>query len=191
MQIETYEIEDATSEASAMANDAEAIALIERLGLEGQKKQSNSITLTRCPYREMTKEEFLVYKTLFTRSCPVESFQSGTIPLRVLQVIAHAKDCNLFRRLEVWYPESARVDDPVLTGFIGPNDYTGEWYILARWGKALLPFETLKGEAIKVLRSERLDKIRETIEKCNMLLKTVPAMTTLQALSRREYLSDV
>lgn len=47
MKVETYEIEDArSSEASAMAHDSEALELIEKLGLEGQKRSANSDTAT-------------------------------------------------------------------------------------------------------------------------------------------------
>lgn len=191
MQVETYEIEDASSEASQLANDAAALELIEQLNLTGQKEQSNKNTLSRSPYREMLQEEHIVFKALFDRSCPVEQYKAGIIPLRVLQVIAHAKQLGLYRKLEVWYPRTARVDDPVLVGFVGPNDYTGEWYLLARWGKALLPFEQLKKEAMELLRAERIEAAKEVIGKCEELLKRLPNMSTLKALSDRVYLNNI
>jgi len=185
MQVETFEIEDATSEASEMANDSAALELIQTLGLQGQMKKTNMETVTRIPYQMLTQEARLVYKALFTHTARVENYSADTIPLRVLQVIAHAKSLNCFRYLEIWYPENARIDDPVLVGFVGPTDYQGDYHILARWGKALIDFETLKKEAIEVVRSERLDTCREVLEKCNMLLKTIPTMTTLKAINDR------
>jgi len=183
MEIETFEIEDATSEASQMANDATALELIEQLGLEGQKKLSNKDTLTRVAYQEMTAEEYFVYKALFTMTADVKNYSAGIIPVRVLQVAAHALQSNMFLKVEVWYPATARIDDPVLAGFIGPNSYTGQWYKLARWGKALLPFDKLITEAIEVRRKFRFDKLtkmQEEIKSAIVINATTSQFSTLR-----------
>jgi len=49
MQVETYEIEEIKDELGIMAADSEAGDLIEKLGLEGQKKLFNGETVTRMP----------------------------------------------------------------------------------------------------------------------------------------------
>ena len=50
MKTETFEIPEITDETPAIA--AEALALIESLGLTGQKPQIHDTTTTvRCPYR--------------------------------------------------------------------------------------------------------------------------------------------
>lgn len=68
MQVETYEIEDVTSEASQMANDSAALELIEKLGMVGQNRLMNKETVTRVPYRN-AEEEIQVYKALNPESC--------------------------------------------------------------------------------------------------------------------------
>src|SRR6185312_2207263 len=167
MEIETYEIEDASSEASAMANDAVAIELIESLGLAGQKTLLNKDTVTRVPYRALEATENLVYKALCNRSCKLEDYSVDPIPVRVLQVAAHARETGMFGRLEVWYPAEAKIDDPVLIGvrIVHPwaNDTNENYraltretfYILARWGRTLMPFEQLEAMAVKMLKTKR------------------------------------
>lgn len=153
MQVETYEIEDATSEASAMANDAAAVELIEKLGLAGQSSLMNKDTVTRVPYRAMEKQEMLIYRALCDEDVALEQYSADAIPVRVLQVAAHAKETGMFKKLRVWYPSEARIDDPVLVGVITKKLYPDKpeydsltsdtFYILARWGKTLLPLEKL------------------------------------------------
>jgi len=191
MEIETFEIEDASSEASQMANDATALELIEQLGLEGQKKLSDKDTLTRVAYQEMTAEEFFVYKALFTQVSDAKNYSAGIIPVRVLQVLAHAMQSQMFLKLEIWYPATARVDDPVLAGFIGPNSYTGQWYKLARWGKALLPFDKLMTEALEVRRIYRKDKLTKLMEEIKMGLTINETTKQFSTLREDPYVGGV
>jgi hypothetical protein len=191
MEIETFEIEDASSEASQMANDATALELIEQLGLDGQKKLSNKDTLTRVAYQEMTREEFFVYKALFTKTSTIRDYSAGVIPVRVLQVAAHAMNSKMFLKLEVWYPETARVDDPVLAGFIGPNEYTGQWYKLARWGKALLPFDKLMAEALEVRRVTRADKLNKILEEVKAALAVNATVKSYNILHEDPYVGGI
>jgi hypothetical protein len=155
MLVETYEVEEATSEAAAMAADSEAAEIIAKLELTGQQKLLNPDTVTRFPYRKMTKQEGLVYAIL----CPVKSklrdYSDGIIPVRVLQVAAHVSDLGFCNRVEVWHPESADIKDPVLVGVNGPEYGDQELYILARWGAELPPFSELLTLATKMWREKR------------------------------------
>lgn len=116
MQTETYEVEKIDqNEMQALAADGEAALLIEQLGLKGQQTLMTPETKELIPYRVMTKEEHTVFKTLFPQRCAVEEYQQGPIPLRVLQVAAHARtlvDLPDFAYLEVWHPKQGIEDVP-------------------------------------------------------------------------------
>lgn len=159
MQIETYEVEEHTTEGrDPFEVDAEAEALIESLGLDGQRSllvesdDPDVQTKTRVPYRRMTAEEERVYDTLYPEHAKVEAYNVAPIPLRVLQVISHARP--LFKRVEVWGPKT-QDPDPVLVGVVDettPHGFTREVrYILARWGETLVPFEELLEKAVRRL----------------------------------------
>jgi hypothetical protein len=152
MQIETYEIEESKDELALMACDSEALELIEKLGLEGQKSLSDKETVTRFPYRKMTKEESNVYGLLFPQRSLLEKYKDGIIPLRVLQVAAHCKELDFLENITVWYPENADITDPVLVGTRKDPEksYITEVYILARWGSALESLEALAVKAKKM-----------------------------------------
>lgn len=195
MQVETYEIEDATSAASAMANDSEAMELIARLGLSGQQRISNPETATRIPYRAMEKREMLVYRAVCDEVKALENYDADAIPLRVLQCAALAKETEMFNGgLHVWYPSEARIDDPVLVGIVKtrlyPNDdrYAGltkdTFYMLARWGKTLLPFEKLEEIAIKLHRSRRLTELKKAMKEVESALQITQETDDLEELSK-------
>lgn len=196
-QVETYEAEDAShSDASTMANDAEAIALIESLGLTGQQKLVNTGTITRVPYRAMEAREALVYGTLFDGRSKVENYSGEAIPLRVLQVIAHARECGMFESLVVWHPKTYEIHDPVLVGIrkelsypdhenATMRTYTKEvFFILARWGKALLPLEQLEATATDLCRKARLHKLNAVAAQLRMALETTKESLDLAYLAK-------
>lgn len=167
MLVETYEVEEANSEAAALAADSEATDLIQRLNLSGQLKLTNPETATRFPYRKMTKEEAQVYGILCKMRSRLENYADGIIPIRVLQVAAHVIDSRFCDRLEVWHPESADIKDPVLVGIKGPEYGDRELFMLARWGAELPPFQELKELARKMWMEQRrsaLSKIRSQID---------------------------
>ena len=165
MNIETYEVEEVKGELGTMAADSEAMELIEKLGLEGQKALCNKETDTRFPYRRMTQLEFFVYRQHLPETTRLEQYKSGLIPLRVLQVAAHAKECGYLSFIEVWHPEDVRVD-PLLVGVKGES-WNGERYLLARWGESLKPFQDLQKEAIEIWKataSSKLGEIQKEVE---------------------------
>ena len=147
MIVETYEIEEYTSsEASTMAADAESIDIATRLGLTGQLSLSDGDTLTRQPYGLMTAEQAYVYE----HHCPVktklEEYTASIIPLRVLQVAALCREQDFFKSLYVWHPKVV-TSDPVLVGYTKDNYYSGEPYLLARWGATLDSYPKLLAAA--------------------------------------------
>ena len=159
--METYECEELkSSDATTMAADAESIALIEQLGLEGQKSLTNQETLTREPYREMTALEFYIWRSVCPETTKLQSYSLSPIPLRVLQVAAYAKELGVYQRLEVWHPRKV-VDDPLLVGLKHGNEYTSKRDLIARWGETLIPFETLIEQAKKNFTVELTAAIQE------------------------------
>lgn len=154
VQVETFE-QTETDETGAQESDPEALALIEKLGLRGQQTLV-SPAKTRCPYRQMNAIEMRVYVTLFPDRQDVQDYGKGPIPLRVLQIAAHAKEH--FGRVEVW-SETTQAKDPVLVGVKTRAGRMNGWesndmFILARWGEALQPFAALV-EAAKARLAER------------------------------------
>lgn len=159
-QVETYEAISLDEHGGVIVDEEtsiEALALIETLGLTGQQglvktkavEGTVETTETRNPYRLVTVEEARVFMALFPQVVKVKDYRGGAIPLRVLQVIAHAKP--LFKELYVMSPKDARDPDPILIG-MNPNpqwSWTKDCYILARWGDVLVPFEELKEKARK------------------------------------------
>lgn len=173
MQVETYEVESkGDDEIQILASDGEAAMLIESLGLDGQKAMLNKDSGDFFPYRKITKEEHAVFKTLFTNRCEAKSYKDGPIPLRVLQLMSHAKELHHpdLAYFEVWYPEAGH-DDPVLVG--RKTYYQDPVYLLARWGNALDPFEALQEKAVKKSVAQAKVKLMQIQSKVGSALADV------------------
>lgn len=156
-QVETFECTETAAE--PIEASEEAIGIIETLGLEGQKElvaTKPSGHAGRVPYREITDEEFAVYSILCPNQSPIERYDSAPIPLRVLQVAAHAKQCLPKSKLIVMDRESVTVHDPVLIAEV--PDPAASWrskrFILARWGDVLESFPVLLKRAAVVQREK-------------------------------------
>lgn len=168
MKIETYEVEEITGELGVMAADSEAIELCEKLGLKGQLKLTNKETGTRQPYRRMTALELLVFSQVCPQRTPLENYDAGIIPLRVLQVASHAKE--FFSHLTVWHPNDIR-RDPVLVGTPGP--YSSEYHLLARWAEAWQDFETLTRQAKESWKIQYRAELTDIMNKAKQRLESV------------------
>lgn len=174
MQIETYEIEEATSGATK-ETDAQSVELIEKLGLEGQKKLINPNSGERLQYPEMTTAEHNVYKAVFPVHTDIKAYEGGIIPVRVLQVAAHAADFCL--DVQVWHKGNPKLD-PLLVGRIGPNMYSIRKILrLARWGDALVDYSELVKEAREVIRrriereqNNRIDQAKQMLGRLDELV---------------------
>lgn len=168
MQVETYEVTElTTNNEEAPLLDDESLALIEQLGLEGQRSfiaerqvgEDDSVK-TLNPYRLATKEEFNVFKACFPVETPLQDYESGLIPLRVLQVAAHARTVlPQGTKLVVWHPEDSTVRDPILLGRHEVR-YDRKYYLLARWGEALDELGALKMVARRKLKASLTQQVR-------------------------------
>lgn len=141
MEIETYECETVPSADFT----EEAIALAERLGATGQEAFYRKDKPVQ-PYRLMTPEEHAVYKLAFPIREEISKYETGPIPIRVLQVAAHAKEL-IEGTLVIWH-QGAGKDDPLLTLRQG-SEWGGKYFLLARWGDALEEFAVLRNRAIQ------------------------------------------
>lgn len=189
MQVETFEVQ----EVQQCATNAEALetvkGFIDSLGLEGQAKfygvgQEQS---TICPYRKITAQEKMVYKTL----CPVEvgigKYAEGPIPLRILQVATHAKTvlesgCELV----VWHPANGDIKDPVLLGKIKVGTWDYHYYLLARWGEVLEEFAVLQAHAVKITVEELKAQADRAQAELTGALASLEAMATSAILKGNE-----
>lgn len=169
MEVETYEIEEQveTETGTTPTIETEALELIESLGLEGQRglvvpAEVESEEGRRIPYAEMNREERAVYSVLFPAKTTVTKYSTGILPVRVLQVLGHARD--LFTDVQVWHRQAVG-PDPILVGRLGSN-YTGRFFLLARWGNALKAFPQLKEEAREKLRASWQANIDAKLAEC-------------------------
>ncbi len=198
MLVETYELEEVKGEAEQMVADHEAIELIEKLGLEGQKSLSNKDTTTRMPYPEMTGDQEFVYSTLFPTKTDVENYSAGIIPIRVLQVVAFLKQNNFFKKIRIWHSTGRKDKDPVLVGYgIDPDaSWRDKLFLLARWGDALLPFEELMRQAKIIAFADLKTKTSKAIAECstfNAQLEALkdPQSATVELLQKNPYMTGV
>lgn len=168
MKVETYEIEEPKAEPQL---EAEAIDLIEKLGLEGQKSLvvDTGETERRIPYREVTASEKVIFESVFSKTEDVKKYSEGIIPVRILQVISHGKD--LFERVDVRSGESGAL-------LIGVNGrYSNEkWFPLARWGVELPSMAKLREDARRVIKNNFEKSLLDCIEKCQSMRQSVDSL---------------
>lgn len=180
--VETFECHEVAHEPIEIAQ--EAVSIIDELGLTGQRnfiaKPGDKMT-TRAPYRTMTEEEIGVYSTLCPDQIEIERYNGSPMPLRVLQIAAHAKQTIPGLKLEVWDKKQMFVKDPVLVGKIGGSRWSSDYkvYILARWGSEL--------EAFAILRDKAIASIRERLrDEAKSLLSMIDTVSSENLLTNRE-----
>jgi len=188
MIVETFEVEESKDEMALLAADSEACELIEKLNLVGQLGLTDTETVTRFPYRKLTKEEGLVYGLLCPKRTAIEAYRDGIIPLRVLQVAAHANETGYLDSLIVWHPENADIKDPLLIGtkkvVTGPASYQydTEQYLLARWGTELPSFDELKKLAKKMWINSTKLKLATVQREVLAAIQSVDSMADLDVM---------
>jgi hypothetical protein len=115
----------------------------------------------------MTRDEEFVFKIVCPSRVEARKYSASAIPLRVLQIIAWAQDNSMFKKLEIWFTNSASVKDPVLVGYIQnpSSSWQDDMFILARWADELLPVQVLLPDAYKLWwNKEYRDAARERAE---------------------------
>lgn len=164
MDVETYEQTEISSETGKPECTEEQIALAQSLGLEGQQKfiskQDGETPAKFFPYRHMTAVERNVYGELLQSRTPAKDYDAGPIPVRVMQVIAHVREFedDLIGNVQIWYEPTIAGKDQILVA--GDAYNYGTWFLLARWGEELRPFEELLKRARDKARDRYVGALR-------------------------------
>ena len=174
MDIETYEVTEVCEKGST-ENFEQTKEIINDLDLKGQMKFVDNETQEVHPYRKLTGQEKLVYETLLPEVTLLKDYDDSIIPLRVLQVAAHALSLGVITEIEVWHTSNADVKDPLLVGTNGKGKYSSDtaYYILARWGDVLENFQVLSENARKMLVDEANAKITTVISQVTALKESI------------------
>lgn len=172
MEIETFECQETCNE--TIEQSAEAVELIEKLGLEGQRGLAVDGN-NRVPYEEMTELEWKVYSLICPRSCKLTEYDRSPIPLRVLQVAAHAQSLEYFSHLVVHCAEPIKDPDPILLGLVGSDYNPSKRYLLARWGDTLTNFQGLMVKAAEIHKGKISDVLAKIAASANVLEQRMSA----------------
>lgn len=151
MQVETYELTEVV--AQTVEQSEECKQLIASMGLSGQEQFYAQPDKPACPYRKLTAQEHIVYRAILSQETPIGKYSDGPIPLRVLQIGAHAVE-TLGCDLVVFHPANADVKDPLLLGKVKISSYEFHYYLLARWGEELEEFSVLAERAKKIIAAQ-------------------------------------
>ena len=152
MPVEVFTMEDvAAGQAEHTDEDKERYAqLVAECGLEGQQ----GLLLPTGEVIPYLKMDARLQACVFAL-CPFQStaaaYTGTQIPLRVLEVIALCRQREWFEHLLV-RSASPEIQDPVLIGRAG-SEYSGDAWLLARWGEDLFPWNELRDRARDALRS--------------------------------------
>lgn len=173
MLVETFEVLESNPVTGQVESEPEALAIIEKYDLAGQKSLTTNHVETgeksRIPYRLMTDQEYLIYSTLLGTKEAVTKYNSAAIPLRILQVLAHAMSLEYFTGFWVWYQDDVIVKDPILTATTDASPYTTKHYLLGRWGDVLESLEELEVKAAVAAKNAAVAKY--TVEVANAASK--------------------
>lgn len=184
MVVEEFSIEEV--QATTVEQCDEARALVEQLGLNGQARlyrkasEGNEVVPSILPYRKMTAREKWVYDIILPTKSKLENYADGAIPLRVLQIAAHAN--SLIPSLEggpwalyVWHPKNADYKDPLLVMRKGEDYREQHFYILARWGEELEEFGVMANKAREMYKAKCIAKMEEARQQLEVWIKSADA----------------
>lgn len=175
MKVETFECQETMTEPIECCE--EAAKIIEEMGLIGQQEliqKQNEKPVSRCPYREIKADERFVYGQLCPERVELKNYQASPIPLRVLQIIAHAKSLEMFAAFQVWCAKGV-IKDPVLVAYKDNETWRASNipFILARWGEELDEWTLLVPKALKIWKEKAVSEIKKIKAKISQDLATI------------------
>jgi NADH dehydrogenase/NADH:ubiquinone oxidoreductase subunit G len=143
------------------------------------------------PFRVMKSDELWAYKQVMESQQDYKKFDSEYVPLRILEIIKKYKDS--FNEIQIWSVESHEVKDPILVGIKEPAQYSKVYYLLARWGDALVPFEQILAKAVKSRREELKNELQSAKIKIDGMLGRIDGVpdSALQGMSVTVYTNGV
>lgn len=179
MAVEIYDERELNPETLTNEPDAEALQLIEELGLKAQKNDDGR----RIAYPNPTADQMFVISILFPARTPLDRYDAGAIPLRVLKEIRYYKSENPTHQLYVCHAPPAAVKDPILMAYTG--QYGFEWdgdtskrRLIARWGDGLAPWSELLQSAKKIAADRAEETLERIIIRANALRDMIKATGT-------------
>lgn len=155
MQVETFECSETATETAEMCEEART--LMQKFGMTELPKDGER----RFPFREMTKEERIVYGTICPTTVSLREYTQSSIPLRVLQCIDLCHQFpDKFTNILIWDRVSAEIKDPIAIAQLGQNSWDSKYYMLARWGEELEPYSVLA----KKVRAELAKQMKNRLQ---------------------------
>lgn len=138
----------------------------ETLNIEGIEKE---IIL-----EPMTFEEKLVYFNLFGKKRLLKEFGEENLPPRVYEILDWIKQNNKLEEGHFFVADSETMHDPIL--YWKKSEYTWdvhsqEIYLLARWGRALVPFKELRDKASKRMTMKLKELAENQVKRFNKYRK--------------------
>lgn len=171
MAIEIYDEREICPETLAREPDAEALALIEELGLKRQVEDSGA----RVCYPKPTQDQAFVIANLFPTCTRLEDYDAGMIPLRVLKEIRSYRAEHPGHRLIVRHSPPAQVKDPILLACTGQYHWMDEQNnmddkrLVARWGDGLESWDVLLARAEQMMARKAADALEKILAKATTL----------------------
>lgn len=125
------------------------------------------------PFEFMNTVSKRVYETICPAKVEFKDYDKTPIPLEVLGLIKLCVDEKYFSKIEIWYDDKS--PDPLAIGRKSKDSYTwnDDFYLIARWGDVLRPFEELKSKAIAIFTNSKRIEYRRNIVENEAKLKTV------------------
>lgn len=193
MLTEIYDLTEQTIDENGLIikeDDPEALALIEELGLKGQRQLNagpDDEEIERNHYGKLSYEQQVIIYYLFPKIYKLENYNDAPIPLRILKEIKFCKD--MFKDLYVCYAPPCDILDPILIGhnhcsIYEPKNQLEHFHIIARWGDALKPWNELFKDAIAKASLEFHSELKSIIAQCKSSLAQLDEGATPKSLMR-------
>lgn len=147
----------------------EELGLTEQLNLAAPDKSP-------IPFEHMNTVSIRVYETLCPEKVEFKKYRKTSIPLEVLGLIHLSVNEGYFDEIQIWYDD--KTPDPLAVGVKKDGEWGNrEFYLMARWGDALKPFEKLKETAIKRYTHSAKIALQKRISEYNAKLSEVTLNT--------------
>ena len=136
---------------------------MEKVEIYNVAEITSSTTEQRLEFMLFSKEQSGVYGVVCPNreSIEAEKILDYPLPDRVKDIVKLAEVDHRFYKYEVWHADQYEIKDPILLGRVkDPGNPTYTWndkfYLIARWGEELKPFQELKVKAIAFMKEHSI-----------------------------------
>lgn len=140
------------------------------LGLSEQLKLSED-NKSPIPFENMNEVSKRVYQTLCPAVVEYKKYGKTAIPLEVLGLIKLSEDEKYFDHISIWYDDKS--PDPLAVGVVKINDWSQEYFLIARWGDVLRPFDELMKMAIQRYKKKSILDLKNKISEASNKLENI------------------